>query len=254
MGPEMGRREGSGGILKSMYNNTWQESAKSLEPSSQAQWCPMTGPDAMSINWNTWRSLWTSGNTFLLWGWPSTATGCQGSCGVSLLGSIQKSCGHGLGQPALSGPAWAGGLDYMTSRGLFLLQPFCDSVWALWTSWSTLESDFFWKQMFPIWAVGLYSPSLKTKSYLFYFPWLVMVTSIFFFLTFILWQIINSSSLSSLHTSLIPVPSGPKHSPNSSLLLHRELLAYALKVYALRHTIPVSFVKSNLSKLIPAYL
>jgi len=38
-----------------------------MEPAS-FQWCPVTGPEAVGTNWNTGRSLWTSGNTFLLKG------------------------------------------------------------------------------------------------------------------------------------------------------------------------------------------
>ncbi len=41
---------------------------------------------------------------------------------------IQKVFGHGPGHLALCGPARAGRLDQMTSRGLFQPQPFCDSV------------------------------------------------------------------------------------------------------------------------------
>lgn len=29
------------------------------------------------VHWNTWHSLWTSGNSFTLWQWLSTDTGCQ---------------------------------------------------------------------------------------------------------------------------------------------------------------------------------
>ena len=47
------------------------------EPGS-FQWCPVTWPEAMGTNWNTGGSLWTSGNTFSLWGWWSTGTGCPG--------------------------------------------------------------------------------------------------------------------------------------------------------------------------------
>lgn len=36
--------------------------------------------------------------------------------------------GHGPGQLALDGPAWAGGLDQKTFRGLFETQPFLVSV------------------------------------------------------------------------------------------------------------------------------
>ena len=41
------------------------------------------------------------------------------------LGDIQKSSGHSPGQPGLGDPAWAVGLDQVTSRGPFQL---CDSV------------------------------------------------------------------------------------------------------------------------------
>ena len=64
------------GIL-SMYINTWREGAKRMEPGS-FQWCPVTGLQAMGTNWNTGGSLQTSGNTFSLWGGPSTGTGCPG--------------------------------------------------------------------------------------------------------------------------------------------------------------------------------
>jgi len=37
----------------------------------------------------------------------------QGGCGVSLLGGIQKMT-HGPGQPAIGGPAWAGGFGTTT--------------------------------------------------------------------------------------------------------------------------------------------
>jgi len=33
------------------------------------QWCPVTGPEAMGTNWDAGSSFWTSGNTFVLWGW-----------------------------------------------------------------------------------------------------------------------------------------------------------------------------------------
>lgn len=38
----------------------------------------LTGPEATSTNTNTRCSFWASGNTFLLWGRPSTGTGCPG--------------------------------------------------------------------------------------------------------------------------------------------------------------------------------
>ena len=48
--------------------------------------------------------------------------------GVSFLGDTQKPAGHGPDQPGLGGPAWAGGLDSMTSRGPLQPQPFPNSV------------------------------------------------------------------------------------------------------------------------------
>ena len=68
------RREGSGGIL-SVYINTWRESAKKTEPGC-FQWCPVTGEEAVGTNWNMRGFVLTSGNIFLLWGWPRTGTGC----------------------------------------------------------------------------------------------------------------------------------------------------------------------------------
>ena len=61
------------GII-SMCINTWWEGPKKMKPDS-CQWCPVTGPKAMGTIWNTRHSVWTLGNTFLLWGWPSTGTG-----------------------------------------------------------------------------------------------------------------------------------------------------------------------------------
>jgi len=43
-----------------------------------SQWCPVTGSKAMGTNWNMGGIVWTWGNTFLLWGWLSTGTGCSG--------------------------------------------------------------------------------------------------------------------------------------------------------------------------------
>jgi len=46
-----------------------------MEPGS-FQWCTVTVHEATGTDWNTWNSVRTSGNTFLLWGWPSKGTGC----------------------------------------------------------------------------------------------------------------------------------------------------------------------------------
>ena len=58
------------------------------------------------------------------------AQAAQGGCGISTHGDIQKPSGHGPGQLAQGGPAWAEGLDQMTSRGPFQPQPFCDSDYS----------------------------------------------------------------------------------------------------------------------------
>jgi len=78
----------------------------------------------------------------LSWCWVSPAAGmeyvgcdsdwalaqvAQRGYGVSSFRDIQKLSGHGPGQPDVGGPAWAGKLDQMTSRGSFQYQLFCDS-------------------------------------------------------------------------------------------------------------------------------
>lgn len=62
-------------------------------------------------------------STFSLWGWLNTSRGYP----QRLWSHIQKLSGHGPGWPALVGPAWAGELDQMASRGLCQPQPFYDS-------------------------------------------------------------------------------------------------------------------------------
>lgn len=69
-------KRGLGGIL-SIYLNTWREGTKEAEPGS-FQGCPVAGPETLGTDWNTGGSIWTSGNTSLLWGWLSTDTGCLG--------------------------------------------------------------------------------------------------------------------------------------------------------------------------------
>ena len=43
--------------------NAWRDSANSIEPGS-SQWCPEPGEEALGTNWNTVRSVWTTGNVF----------------------------------------------------------------------------------------------------------------------------------------------------------------------------------------------
>lgn len=83
-----------------------------------------------STNWNRKISLWTSGNTSLLWRWLSTDTGCPERLWISLLGDIQKLLGHGSGPPALVASAWAGVMDQMTKKDSIQTQQFYDSVKA----------------------------------------------------------------------------------------------------------------------------
>jgi len=67
--------------------------------------------------------------TFLLWGDRELAVAAQRGCRVSTLRHIKKNKSkHRPGRLGLGGPAWAVGLDQMTSRGLFQPQPFCVSV------------------------------------------------------------------------------------------------------------------------------
>ena len=56
------------------------------------------------------------------------AQAAQGGCGVSFSGDIQDPPGQGAVQPALGDPALAGVLDWVTHRGPFQPQTFCDSV------------------------------------------------------------------------------------------------------------------------------
>ena len=63
--------------------------------------------------------------------------------GVCHLGDTQKPPGHDTGQLALDGPAWAVGLEQMTSRSPFQPQPFCGSA----------KGEYFkphtWSSIFP---------------------------------------------------------------------------------------------------------
>lgn len=100
---------------------TWKECIKGTE-SESFQICPLTGPEARVTNWNIGDVVWSSGNTFALWRWLSTGTGCLEKC-WNLPPWIQ---GHSARQPFLSGPAWTGGMDQKISRGSSQSQPFCD--------------------------------------------------------------------------------------------------------------------------------
>lgn len=69
---------------------------------------------------------------FLLTCKPSGTWQLQSHCNSKVLflrcRDIPNMTGHSPGQPALGNPAWAGGLDQVTSRGPCQPQPVCDSV------------------------------------------------------------------------------------------------------------------------------
>lgn len=71
------------------------------------------------------------------------AQATQGSCGVSFLGDIQKLSAHGPRQPNLSGPAYVGGLDKMTSAGTCQSQSLCGSVFSALLTKDTLVTFRF---------------------------------------------------------------------------------------------------------------
>ena len=128
------------GIL-SMYVNTWREGAKGTEPGS-FQWCPVAGPEAMGTNWtdrtrdnghrlkhrrfalNIREHLFTVRVTEH---WNRLPREAVESPSLNILKSWWHDR-HDSWQLTLGGPAWAGGLDKMTSRRAFQSQPFCDPV------------------------------------------------------------------------------------------------------------------------------
>lgn len=71
---------------------------------------------------------------------------------VPVSGHIKNLTGHGPGQPSTADPAWAGGLTYMISGGLFQPQHFCNlstsflsCIWKISFIWSCLKS--FWPRI-----------------------------------------------------------------------------------------------------------
>ena len=107
-----------------LLNNLMQEMILS-SGTGACQWFLVIGPDTVGTDRNTGGSLWTSGNTFSLWGWLSTGTGCPGKWWSR---SIPKPFCQCPGQLALGGPAWAG--------------------WT-WTRWEVLSN------INPLWFRGL---------------------------------------------------------------------------------------------------
>ena len=120
------RRESSEGI-SSTCTNTWRKSAQTGGAGS-FQWCPVTGPEAMGTSWNIGGSLWISGNTFLLWGWLSTGTGCPERFWSLLPWGYSKAIWIRSWATGSRWPCLSRRLDQMTSRGPRQPQPFCDSV------------------------------------------------------------------------------------------------------------------------------
>ena len=88
-----------------------------------ARWCSVPGPEVTATTWNTAGSLWTSGNTFLLWGWLTTGTDCPERSRSLPLWRYPKAAWTGPG-----GPDWAGRSSQVTSRGPFQPPEFCDSM------------------------------------------------------------------------------------------------------------------------------
>ena len=126
------KREDLRAASSSMCKNIWREGVKKMEP-GYFQWCPVTGAQAVGTHWNAGGSVWTSGNTFLLCERLTTGMGCPERLRSLHPWRYSKATGHGPGQPALGGPAWAWGLDKMASRGPFQPQPFRNPVilWVL---------------------------------------------------------------------------------------------------------------------------
>lgn len=118
-------RQSSGGISFNFYKYL-KGDGKRLEPDS-FQWFPVIGPEETGTNWNMGESLWTAGNTFFScegnWALAQVALGCNR---ISITGDIQKSSRYGPRQSSLDCLAWE--LDQMTSRSLFWLHLFSNSV------------------------------------------------------------------------------------------------------------------------------
>ena len=90
-----------------MYINTWREGVKMTELGS-FQCCPVTGPEAMSTNWNTGGPVWTSANTFFNCdGDQAPGTGCPEK--LWSLPPWRYSKAIWGWSPFLGDPAWAGG-------------------------------------------------------------------------------------------------------------------------------------------------
>lgn len=88
------------------------------------------GPDGMHpLLFIIFDQSWQLGKVYKdwgnhLWGWG----GAQWGCRESDFGNFQNPSGQGLGQPALSDPAWARCTNIASTRSPCQLWLFCDSV------------------------------------------------------------------------------------------------------------------------------
>ena len=94
------------------------------------QWCPATGQGATGTNWSRGSSGWTWGRTSSLWGWRSPGTGCPGRLWSLLLWRYWRpawtmSCAACCRWPCFN----RGDVDWVTHRGPFQPETFCDSAW-----------------------------------------------------------------------------------------------------------------------------
>lgn len=93
------------------------------------RWCPVTEKEPVGTKWNTGGSIWTSGNTSLLWGWLGAGAGCR-EVVQSASGKVLETC---LGT-ALAGcsswPCLSRGVGLWTRRTLEVPPNLSDSVIA----------------------------------------------------------------------------------------------------------------------------
>lgn len=100
---KLGEKRGSHNCI-----NTWRKCANMSEL-IYFQWCWVIG--TRGTNLNTGGFLWTPGNIFLPWGWPSTGADWPEKWWILVLGDIQK--------PSWAPCGFAGPWEW-----------FCDSEWG----------------------------------------------------------------------------------------------------------------------------
>lgn len=111
--------------ILSMCINTWRKGAKIIELGS-SEWCPLTGPEAISTNQNRMFCLNIKEHLFTVretkhWHRLSRKV-------VSILGDSQKLSRHGPVQLALGSPVWGVSLDQKTFRVFLQSQLFFVSM------------------------------------------------------------------------------------------------------------------------------